>query len=110
MTNTETLAKPTRMPLVWQDEDAVWYSAEGHVDPWRFMVAVLCDLAENCGPDEVMELLGGATYTPDRGDTIEEWIKNVKHVYAREIKGNDELLERCDVDADGAMAFTQIRL
>jgi len=105
-----TLTVPTHLPFVTQDEDATVYFAEGHVDPWRFFVAVLSDLAENCGSIEVMEMLGGEYYNTDRNSRIEEWIKEVRHVYYRMSPTESERMDPCEATDEGALAYTVISI
>lgn len=105
-----SLPYPTKLPFVSMDEDGTMYFAEGHVDPWRFLVGVLCDLAENCGHEEVMGLLGGEHWKADRAQTIQDWITSVKYSYFKVADDFTDHMEKCAPDDEGAMAYTQVFL
>lgn len=81
---------PTNIPMVWQDEDGTAYHAEGHLNPWRMLVACLSDTAINCGGVEVMGLL-------DDGDPnlMQSRIESVEHLWARPLDSDDERMEWC---------------
>lgn len=93
MTATNEANRPSVM--VWQDEDANAYWAEGHIDPEAFLAAVDADLAE-CGCDP----LGEHERKPEF----------VSHAWFKPKDDDEDYWLPCKATDEGAQPFTKLPL
>lgn len=90
----------TDIPFVMCDEGGEIYYAEGHIDRWRFVVAFLAQLHEDCGDVETSEYLGNK-------DRLVDLCSAVRWTWHRERFPGDELMPECAAEDDGAQPFTE---
>lgn len=93
----------TTVPRVMCDEDGEIYYAEGHIDRWRFVLAVMVQLYADCGLDPIEPYF-------DDDERLRDVAAEVRWTWHRERFPGDELMPECSAADAGAVPFTQVRL